>query len=156
MQVCLLRRYLMLQTVLRIFDVWNLPDIFGLRKNAVFPLNFQKFHIYCKVVVWFSLIFGCKFVYFLYIRKESIMVSEQTMLYCPVELKFFSGLLRPKQRNDQYFYVCDSVMVWFCDRFVCVTLVVSSSLHLNIFQAAPNSVQIFFNAISRDVFFSNF
>ena len=87
--------------------------------------------------------------------KDSIMVSEQTMLLSPIELTFFLGgfsyLLKNEITNNLYDY--DSLIVWFCDRFVCVTLNVSSFLCLNIFQSTPILVQKFLNPIPRDVFF---
>ena len=85
------------------------------------------------------------------------MVSEQTMLFSPIELNLFLGLshvLNNEMINSSY--VCDSVIVWFCYRFVCLTLNVSSFLCLNILQSAPNLVQMFLNVILRDVFFANF
>ena len=66
----------------------------------------------------------------------------------------FSHLLNNEMTND--LYVCDCVILSFCDRFVCLTLVVSSFLCLNIFQSARNLIQILVNAIPRDVFFFNF
>ena len=82
------------------------------------------------------------------------MVSEQTMLFSSIELKLFlafSHLLNNEITNN--LYVGDCVILW---PFVFVTLAVSSFLYLNIFQWAPNLVQIILNAILRDVFFFNF
>ena len=86
--------------------------------------------------------------------------SERSILWYPKKLcyflrlswKFFSGLFRPpEQWNDQ-----SLKCLLFCDRFICVTLVVSSFLYLNIFQSALNLVQIFVNAIPRDDFLFRF
>ena len=39
---------------------------------------------------------------FLYVRKGSIMLSKQTMLFSPIEMELFSVLFRPlEQRKDQ-------------------------------------------------------
>ena len=79
------------------------------------------------------------------------MVSEQTILFSPIELKLFLGFSDPWTTKWPITYM--SVIVWFCDRFVCVTLVVSSFLYLNMFQSALNLVQIFLNAMPWDCLF---
>ena len=83
----------------------------------------------------------------LYLRKDSIMVSEQTMLFSPIKLKFFLGFSHLMNNGiTNNLYVCDSVIVWFCDGLVV------SFLCLDIFQSAPKLMQIFVNAIPRDIF----
>ena len=77
-------------------------------------------------------------------------VSEQTMLFSPIELKLFfcfSHLLKNEITNN--LYVCHSMIVGFChcDPFVCVTLAVSSFIYLNMFRSAPNLIQIFLGMI---------
>ena len=101
-----------------------------------------------------------------YVRKDSNMVSEQTMLFSPIELKLFFwpflDLLNYENTinlcvcDSVILSLCDSVILSTCDRFVFVTLVVSSYLHLKVFQSAGNFVQILLNAIPRDVFYFRF
>ena len=42
MQVSLLNRHLMMQPILRIFDIWKFHDIFGLWKNFIISSKFTK------------------------------------------------------------------------------------------------------------------
>ena len=62
---------------------------------------------------------------------------------------------RPITHKSVFLWFCHFVILSFCDCFVSVMLVVSF-LCLNIFQSAPNLVQMFLSAIPRDRFFSNF
>ena len=71
-----------------------------------------------------------------------------------VETSFWAFHI-PEQRNDQYLIgqsLCDCVIMWVCNRFVCKTLNVSWFLCPNIFQSSPNLVRIFLGM----VFFSKF
>ena len=52
--------------------------------------------------------------YFLYVRKDSIMLSEQTMFFPPIELKKILGishLLNYEMTNNLCLSLCDSVTV---------------------------------------------
>ena len=57
---------------------------------------------------------------FIYIRKDSIMVSKQTMLFFPFELEHFFWVFFTSTTKLPTTHV--SVFVWFGVRFVCVTL----------------------------------
>ena len=86
--------------------------------------------------------------YFFDVRNDSIMVSEQSMLFSPFELKLFFGVFftPPEQRNYQkvkYPWFCHSVTVSNMSSFLC----------LNTFQSAPNFVQTFLIAIPWYIFF---
>ena len=54
-------------------------------------------------------------MWFLYLRKDSIMVSEQTILFSPLQSIFFLGFSN-LQNNEMTnnLYVCDCVIVWSC------------------------------------------
>ena len=71
----------------------------------------------------------------LYIHKDCIMVSEQTMLFSPIELKIFSGLsdlLNNEMTNN--LYVCDCVILWricVCNAS-CVIISISKYLPISI------------------------
>ena len=46
----------------KISQFWKFYDILELRKNVIFPLNSQNFHIHSEVIVGFSLILAFEFV----------------------------------------------------------------------------------------------
>ena len=123
--------------------------------------NFLDFYLVIGLF-WDYFIKGCPVkktvlsdtLHLLCVRKDSNMLFEQTMLFSLIELKlFFWAFMTSWTMKWQitymsvFVYLCHCVILW---SFVCVTLVVSSFLYRNIFQSAPNWVQIFLNAIPRD------
>jgi len=67
------------------------------------------------------------FLSFLYVREDSIMVSDQTILFSPIELKLFFWAFQTSW-TPKWPITYVSVIMWFCDRFVCVTLIVIISI----------------------------
>ena len=109
--------------------------------------QFQRLDISAwNVFLWWHLFF--------YLSVRTVLCYLSKLCYfLRLSWNFFLDfllLLNNEMTNKIYF--CVSVIVWFCDCFVCVTLVVSSFLCLNIFQSPSHSVQIFLNAVPRDFF----
>ena len=99
----------------------------------------------------------CKCYYKGDIRKFNFYTSVRTVLCylnklcCFLRLSWnfflgFSDLLNNEMTNNLHVWLCNSVTV------LCVTQDVSSFLYINIFQSAPNLVQIFLNAIPVEGF----
>ena len=104
-----------------------------------------------------------------FLRYCSYYMSVSTVLCYPNKLCYFLWLnwnffflgishLNYEMTSNLYVCVCvivslcDSVIMWFCDRFVCQALLMSPFLCLNIFQSAPILVQILITTIPRDDF----